>query len=492
MQIKRFEARDMATALRKVKKEFGEQAVILSAKTIKHPGGIFGSRQRKGVEITAASDRFPKQDQQTSPGFKTVIPAAVPDPDNPLGTELPVKTIPAPKPEQRSTPPAHRTADSLSTVVSQSSEHDNVTVQVPKPGPELEKFKQALLAQDVSTELAVRMTHRISSELDAGAVGVALDQRFRRLLKEQLVFAEPGRSKKGAPRVIALVGPSGVGKTTTTAKLAATASTYEGARVGLISLDHQRIGGTAQLEVLAQVMELPLIIIRDKAELKVALSDFQSLDIILVDTPGISANRTQDLKKLDLLLRPLQPDEVHLLLSAATKDRDLHLLAEQFNRVGYNRLIFTKLDETAAYGNLLNLMTANKTPLAYLTDGPKVPGDLKAATADAVIELFALETDAKTRSTDLSLDNAPLRPPKLGRNEVPPVQQNYFVANRNSDIFHRPDCKSVKRINPDNILVFKNMGEAKAQNFKPCRMCCAMRISKRPAFETFRLKAVGS
>jgi methylphosphotriester-DNA--protein-cysteine methyltransferase len=74
---------------------------------------------------------------------------------------------------------------------------------------------------------------------------------------------------------------------------------------------------------------------------------------------------------------------------------------------------------------------------------------------------------------------------------MPRVQQDYFVANRNSDIFHQPDCKAVKRINPENIRVFKNMGEAKAQNFKPCRMCCAVRLSKRPAFESFRLKAVG-
>jgi flagellar biosynthesis protein FlhF len=238
--------------------------------------------------------------------------------------------------------------------------------------------------------------------------------------------------------------------------------------------------------------ELPLIVIKDEAELKGAVERMQFLDILLVDTPGVSANRTQDLNKLDQLLRPLQPDETHLLLSAATKDRDLHLLAERFNRVGYNRLIFTKLDETTAYGNLLNLMTANKTPLAYLTDGPKVPGDLKTATADAVIELFALQDDPGGSSTGPAVTTSAVRPPKLGPSEKAMLQQDYFVANRNSDIFHRPDCKAVKRINPDNILVFKNMGEAKAQNFKPCRMCCAMRISKPPAFETFRLKAVGS
>jgi hypothetical protein len=136
-------------------------------------------------------------------------------------------------------------------------------------------------------------------------------------------------------------------------------------------------------------------------------------------------------------------------------------------------------------------MTANHTPLAYLTDGPKVPEGLKAATADAVIELFAPLVESNSRTAGRDRDAAPPAPAHPGDSPLPAVRQDYFVANRNSDIFHQPDCKAVKRINPDNILVFKNMGEAKAQNYKPCRMCCAMRISKRPAFETFRRKAVG-
>ena len=126
----------------------------------------------------------------------------------------------------------------------------------------------------------------------------------------------------------------------------------------------------------------------------------------------------------------------------------------------------------------------------------KVPDGLKTATAESVIELFAPQEASEERAkiqpagSAMGTPTAAL-PATPGAKEAPVVQQDYFVANRNSDIFHRPDCKAVKRINPDNILVFKNMGEAKAQNFKPCRMCCAMRLSKRPAFETFRLKAVG-
>jgi flagellar biosynthesis protein FlhF len=492
MQIKRFEARDMAAALRKVKKEFGEQAVILSAKNIKPAGGIFGAHRRGGVEITAASDRFPSPEKRSAAQFNAVLPPVVPDPVNPLGTELPVRTVSVPEQQASVTLPQPGAVEAPPTAA------PSTAVKAPKPGPELAKFKRALLAQDVSDDLAARMVFSVSRHIESGAQMAAGDfnKRFKHLLKDQLTIAEPGPGKKGTPQVVALVGPSGVGKTTTAVKLAAIASAYEGAAVGLISLDHQRIGGTAQLEMFARVMDLPLYVIKDKAAAKAALAEMRSMDLILVDTPGISGNHTQELKQLDQFLQRLRPDETHLLLSASTKDRDLHLLAEQFNRVGYNRLIFTKLDETTVYGNLLNLMATNKTPLSYLTDGPKVPDDLKTATADTVIELFVLQGRFQdgpvAESREAGVEAAAAIPPRPAIPEAPSVHQDYFVANRNSDIFHQPDCKAVKRINPDNILVFKNMGEAKAQNFKPCRMCCAMRLSKRPAFEAFRLKAVGS
>jgi flagellar biosynthesis protein FlhF len=495
MQIKRFEARDMAAALRKVKKEFGEQAVILSAKNIKPSGGIFGAHRRGGVEITAASDRFPSPEKPASKQFSAVLPPVVPDPANPLGRELPVETVSAHKqPPPVSGVEAPPTPAPLSSPAVRAPAD---AVKAPKPGPELAEFKRALLAQDVDNDLAARMVYTVSRDIESGEQTAAgdLNRRFKHLLKDQLTIAEPGQRKKDAPKVVALVGPSGVGKTTTAAKLAAITSAYEGAAVGLISLDHQRIGGTAQLEMFAQVMDLPLIVIKDKTAVKAALAEMRSMDLILVDTPGISGQHTPELKQLDQLLQHLRPDETHLLLSASTKDRDLHLLAEQFNRVGYNRLIFTKLDETTVYGNLLNLMITNKTPLSYLTDGPKVPEGLITATAEAVIELFALQGSfqdgpaAESRGT--GVEAAAAIPPRPANPEATSAHQDYFVANRNSDIFHQPDCKAVKRINPENIFVFKNMGEAKAQNFKPCRMCCAMRLSKRPAFEAFRLKAVG-
>ena len=504
MQIKRFEARDMATALRKVKKEFGEQAVILSAKNIKSSGGIFGAHRRGGVEITAASDRFPSPERSASERLNAVLPPVVPDPANPLGTELPVETVRIPKRRLPSTPAPARAAEAAAPPTAAAANAPVMAVKTPKPGPELAQFKRALLAQDVSRELAARMAYRVSRDLGngAGTAPEALNRRFKDLLKDQLTIAEPRGRKQGGPQVVALVGPSGVGKTTTIAKLAAVTSSYEGAAVGLISLDHQRIGGTAQLEIFAQVMDLPLIVVREQAAdkaavaLKGALSELRGMDLILVDTPGISGNNTRELKQLDQLLKGARPDETHLLLSASTKDRDLQLLAEQFNRVGYNRLIFTKLDETTVYGNLLNLMAGNKTPLSYLTDSPKVPEGLKIANSEAVIELFALQDDLPVESGDANrgrgVEAAAALTPRPATPGGDTAQQDYFVANRNSDIFHQPDCKAVKRINPENIVVFKNTGEAKAQNFKPCRMCCAMRLSKRPAFEAFRLKAVGS
>lgn len=496
MQIKRFEARDMAAALRKVKKEFGEQAVILSAKNIKQAGGLFGAHRKGGVEITAASDRFPSPEKPVSQQFNAALPPVVPDPSNPLGTELPVETVHLPKRRLPSNQPPTRAVE-VSPAAAPPTEAATA-VKTPKPGPELALFKRALLAQDVSRELAARMAYRVSRDLGSGEPTAAgeLNRRFKDLLKDQLTIAEPGTRKKGSPQVVALVGPSGVGKTTTAAKLAAINSAYEGAAVGLISLDHQRIGGTAQLEMFAKVMDLPLIVVKEKSAVKDALSQMRAMDLILVDTPGISGHNTRELKQLDQLLQGLRPDETHLLLSASTKDRDLQLLAEQFNRVGYDRLIFTKLDETIVYGNLLNLMAGNKTPLSYLTDSPKVPEGLKSASADAVIELFALQGEIPAGSADAvkgtGVEAAMAMAPRPATHEASPDQQDYFVANRNSDIFHQPNCKAVKRINPENILVFKNTGEAKAQNFKPCRMCCAMRLSKRPAFEAFRLKAVGS
>ena len=159
-------------------------------------------------------------------------------------------------------------------------------------------------------------------------------------------------------------------------------------KIGLITLDDKRIGAIAQLEVYARILGVQMEVASSKEEVKTSLKKLKRKDIILIDTPGISQKDTRQLGELKDLLDNVRPVEIHLLLSAVTKEKDFIRILEKFRVMPIDSLIFTKLDESSEYGELLNQLIRTKIPVSYFTNGPQVPEDIEVAALEKLVDLI--------------------------------------------------------------------------------------------------------
>lgn len=248
---------------------------------------------------------------------------------------------------------------------------------------ELFELFTGLIEADVSEEVArelVESVRRQVSDAELKDIG-ALRARALALVESQIAIAPPIRTAPGQRRLVALVGPTGVGKTTTIAKLAANFRLREKRRVGLITVDTYRIAAVEQLRTYADIIDLPMEIVATPREMHQALARMGELDLILMDTAGRSPRDEVKIQELKSMLAEAAPDEVHLVLSSVASAATLAKTAEQFASVGTSALVLTKLDEALSLGNLLPLVKASRLPLSYLTHGQNVPDDIAPADA---------------------------------------------------------------------------------------------------------------
>jgi flagellar biosynthesis protein FlhF len=183
----------------------------------------------------------------------------------------------------------------------------------------------------------------------------------------------------GRRRLVALVGPTGVGKTTTIAKLAANFRLRDKRNVGLITVDTYRIAAVEQLRTYADIIDLPMRVVSTPVEMRDAVASMADLDLVLLDTAGRSPKDEDQLHELRAFLSEAEVDEIHLVLSSVASAATLSRTAERFAEVGTSALILTKLDEASGLGSLLPLLRTCKLPLSYLTNGQNVPDDIAPA-----------------------------------------------------------------------------------------------------------------
>ncbi len=200
--------------------------------------------------------------------------------------------------------------------------------------------------------------------------------------KGDSLLAMSGSATTGAPRIISLIGPTGVGKTTTVAKLAAACKLRHGKRVGLITSDTYRIAAVEQLRTYAGIIGLPIKVVMSPEEMADAIESLQSMDVIIVDTAGRSQHDGKRLEELKAFISAARPDETHLVLSSTVGNRVLERTTEKFKPLSPDRVILTKLDEAVCTGHLAGLTGRLGLPLSFITVGQEVPDDIEPARAD--------------------------------------------------------------------------------------------------------------
>ncbi|AIQ18980.1 flagellar GTP-binding protein [Paenibacillus sp. FSL H7-0357] len=247
---------------------------------------------------------------------------------------------------------------------------------------QLEQLKIRLLDQETDPVLVEEWISNVFTRWnDEGRIG-APDQ-FGEMLKAQVDEFLSGRIANGIAadtRIVYIAGPTGVGKTTTIAKLAAEQLFKQGRKVGLITSDTYRISAVEQLRTYASILNIPLEVVQSPGDLQRALFRLESCDLVLMDTAGRNYRNEMLVAELQSLLAKELKSETFLVLSLTSKSRDMKTIAEHFGRYQLDKVIFTKLDETGSYGPLFNVLNDFPLMLSYITNGQNVPDDLLMAT----------------------------------------------------------------------------------------------------------------
>lgn len=384
MIIKKFQADTEADAIIKAKAEMGSGAVVLNIKTIKHRG-ISRLFKKNYVEVTAAIEepqhvtapipQLPKINVAVDNAYKTSGSYAMEPPANIIEEKL----------------------NSLQTMLenrmksSEYKEKEDNSTDIPDTADEGKeedtnlKFIKLIYNQLIDNEVDEKYVNQIIGEIQTSlkkesTVDSILAAVYQKII---LKIGQPKaiEMEEGKKKLVFFMGPTGVGKTTTIAKLASYFKLEKKLKVALITSDTFRIAAVEQLRTYAGILDVPMQVIYTIDEFNQAVEAYRDYDLILVDTAGRSHKNNEQCNEITHLINDSRVDEntvkeVYLVLSAATKYKDLIKINEAFNQVKNYNIIFTKLDETSCLGNILNMKLNTGVSISYVTSGQVVPDDI--------------------------------------------------------------------------------------------------------------------
>jgi flagellar biosynthesis protein FlhF len=379
MEIRTYRAKSLQEALDLVRADLGADAAVLHTREVKS-GGLFRMFNRaRHIEVTASEgvdvpSRLPERVQRREQAHdRASLPAA-----GPVGFEASYRSQ-----FRQTCTQLHRDnqASDLHSMVEElcRQKADRASEELPAT---LFHIFTDMIEADVDEAIARELIERVRSTAPAHDLSdsTLVRSRVAQLVEDQIITCGPIHVPPGsAPRLVALVGPTGVGKTTTIAKLAANHRLRQKLRVGLITVDTYRIAAVEQLRTYADIIDLPMEVVSTPREMREAVARMHDLDLVLMDTAGRSPRDEVRIQELKSMLAEADADEVHLVLSAVAGASNLAHTAEKFAEVGATGLILTKLDEATGLGNLLPLLSRSKLPLSYLTHGQNVPDDIAIA-----------------------------------------------------------------------------------------------------------------
>jgi len=393
MRIKRYEAPTIQEALMKVKKDLGPEAVILYTKTFRK-GGVLGLFGKPMAEITAGVDLNLLDDVAKRKGAAVLAPSIVDRVEVPVVKPSLVAAPAATSVPLGSLDPARAKVKALQRELNEMKTSSVASALREMTSPELggvlsdgfAKIRKKFAKQEVEDFLSQKMIKGMIAEKIDPDKPEEVYAWVHRFVANAVKIAQPSPAAN-FQKVIAFVGPTGVGKTTTLAKLAARFSLIERKRVAMVTADTYRIAATEQLKTYGRIMGIPVEVADSTEDIGGILAKHKACDLVLLDTAGRSPSSDEQLDELKHFIARSQADEIHLVLSATTKYFDMIRIIERFGTaVPLNRMIFTKLDETRFYGAFLNLMNNFQIPLSYYSVGQNVPDDLEIPEVQSLAE----------------------------------------------------------------------------------------------------------
>jgi len=397
MIIKKFLGKSEEEALTAAKKELGEDVVVMNVKNVKQ-GGLFGIFQKQMKEVTVALEEESERKAKTA-ASEAAMKEAV--------SEIAQVAAKAAVPEKLDAQSKQETSgqrNRLSETLSYIERKENNAIQEkldslqslleqklqpqeeepPKEDSEIMVFLKLIYNTMIDNEVDEIYANQIMEEIDKinkpnTPVDFILSTIYQKMI---LKFGKPAEivPAETNPKIVFFIGPTGVGKTTTIAKVASKFCLGEKKKVAMVTCDTYRIAAAEQLRTYANILDIPFKIIYAEEEMKEIVAQFREYDFVFVDTAGHSfqnEEQTEMVKKFVHSVDGIAETETYLVVSATTKYRDLKRIADSYKAVADYKLIFTKLDETTTLGSLFNLRLYTRTPMSYVTCGQNVPDDIE-------------------------------------------------------------------------------------------------------------------
>lgn len=378
MKVKKFVAPSMQEAMKKIRFEMGNDAVILNSK-VNRTGGFLGLFTKTKIEVIAAIDPdIPSRGKaEITRTFKERTVQPIPAADDVFKKET-IKTVEGEMKNEQLLEEIKELKELIQTI----SGHEK-----PNQYPEsLEEIYQELIKNDMNEKIV----HSLLTELLLDLQETNLPSERLKNKLEELFFSKLDNLEFGGisfqKKYINVIGPTGVGKTTTLAKLAALCVFQKKKKVAFITTDTYRIAAIEQLKKYATILDVPIEVCYNIEDFKLAKQKLNSYDYVFIDTAGRNFQENHYVRDLHSIIEFNHDMETFLVLAATAKPIDMINVYKQFSSIPIDKLIFTKLDETSTKGPLYEVVVETKKGVAYTTHGQNVPNDIEEATKELIIQ----------------------------------------------------------------------------------------------------------
>lgn len=377
----------MPDAMQKIRKDLGKDAVILNSKII-YTGGFFGLFRKKNIEVIAAVDqeKYKTAEKKSSErNYSLTL-------NQPANNILFSSKVGQNQESQKNEETILKEIHELKQLISEKKLKDfSNSDYIPAPYQEI---YDNLNRQNINKEILRRITEEIYENYYGNKEMVNKETAkdfVSDTLKRYIQSLDFGTSMI-QKKYITVIGPTGVGKTTTLAKIASKVAIEQKKKIAFITTDTYRIAAVEQLKIYAKILNVPIEVCYSFTDFQQAIEKFSMYDHVFIDTAGRNFRNEKYVKDLQETIDFNGSMETYLVFSLTAKERDLELIYNQFSKIPIDKFIFTKLDETSQFGSLINLPIKYQKPIAFITTGQDVPDDIIVATHDFVINQIVGET----------------------------------------------------------------------------------------------------